>query len=404
MSSRLRIRKIDTSDSGSTATLRRLRQELSPRGEVVSEESRRRTIAVFGEPLSPAQVVERICRDVQSQGLSAVLDFTQRIDGKTLRAEELRVPEEELREAHRRAEPSFLEAVRRIRANIQAFQSAILQRDVRVTRPGSYLVERYRPLRRVGICVPGGAAAYPSTLLMTVVPAQVAGVQEIAVMAPPTDFGAYNADILATCWELGVQEVYRMGGAQGVAALAYGTEICPRVDKIVGPGNLFVALAKKLVFGEVDIDSIAGPSEVVVIADRSANPRFTAFDMLAQAPRSSSPGRTPSCKPSLPPWRIACAKYPARTWPGAAWKIMGRRFWCATRTKPVASRTRLRRSTCTSSPKMPTCWRRRFATRERSSSVNTARWHSAIMRRGLPTFCPPAEPPVSPGRCRPMIF
>lgn len=286
MSSPLKIRKLDTSDSGSAAALRRLRQELSPRGEVVSEESRRRTIAVFGEPLSPAQVVERICRDVQSQGLTALLDFTQRIDGKTLRADELRVPEQELRDAHRRAEPSFLEAVRRIRENIQAFQSAILQRDVRVTRPGGYLVERYRPLRRVGVCVPGGAAAYPSTLLMTVVPAQVAGVQEIAVMAPPTDFGAYNADILATCYELGVREVYRMGGAQGVAALAYGTEICPRVDKIVGPGNLFVALAKKLVFGEVDIDSIAGPSEVVVIADRSANPRFAAFDMLAQAEHS----------------------------------------------------------------------------------------------------------------------
>lgn len=286
MSSPLAIRKLDTSDNSGEVALRRLRQELSPRGEVVSEESRRRTIAVFGEPLSPAQVVERICRDVQAQGLTAVLDYTRRIDGKTLRADELRVSEAELRDAHRRADPSFLEALRRVRENIQAFQSAILQRDVRVKRPGGYLVERYRPLRRVGICVPGGAAAYPSTLLMTVVPAQVAGVEEIAVMAPPTDFGAYNADILATCYELGVKEVYRMGGAQGVAALAYGTEICPRVDKIVGPGNLFVALAKKWVFGEVDIDSIAGPSEVVVIADRSANPQFAAFDMLAQAEHS----------------------------------------------------------------------------------------------------------------------
>lgn len=286
MSNPLTIRKIDVSDPGGETALHRLRQELSPRGEVISEESRQRTFAVFGEPLTPAQVVERICRDVQSQGLSAVIGYTRRIDGRELRADELRVSEAELRAAHRQADPALLDAVRRIRANIAAFQSALLQRDVRVERPGGYLVERYRPLRRVGVCVPGGAAAYPSTLLMTVVPAQVAGVGEIAVMAPPTDFGAYNADILATCYELGVQEVYRMGGAQGVAALAYGTEICPRVDKIVGPGNLFVALAKKYVFGEVDIDSIAGPSEVVVIADRSADPRFAAFDMLAQAEHS----------------------------------------------------------------------------------------------------------------------
>ena len=133
------------------------------------------------------------------------------------------------------------------------------------------------------MCVPGGAAAYPSTLLMTVVPAQAAGVPEIAVVAPPTAFGANNPDVLATCCELGVKEVYRIGGAQAVAALAYGIPGLPQVDKIVGPGNLFVALAKKHVFGEVDIDSIAGPSEVVVIADESTRPDYTAADLLAQA-------------------------------------------------------------------------------------------------------------------------
>jgi len=135
----------------------------------------------------------------------------------------------------------------------------------------------------VGVCVPGGAAAYPSTVLMTVVPAQAAGVGELAVVAPPTPFGAYSVDLLATCHELGVTEVYRMGGAQAVAALAYGIEGVPQVDKIVGPGNLFVALAKKHVYGEVDIDAIAGPSEVVVIADESTRPDFTAADLIAQA-------------------------------------------------------------------------------------------------------------------------
>ena len=149
--------------------------------------------------------------------------------------------------------------------------------------PGGYLVERYRPLDRVGLCVPGGAAAYPSTVLMTAVPAQVAGVKQLALVAPPTKFGAYNPDLLATCRELGIEEVYRIGGAQAVAALAYGVEGLPRVDKIVGPGNLFVALAKKHVYGDVDIDSIAGPSEVVVIVDHSTRADYTALDLIAQA-------------------------------------------------------------------------------------------------------------------------
>jgi histidinol dehydrogenase len=186
--------------------------------------------------------------------------------------------------AHQRADAEFLQAVRRIRANILEFQTALLQQDVEVRRAdGTRLQQRYLPLRRVGICVPGGAAAYPSTVLMTAVLAQAAGVAEIAVVAPPTEFGANNTDVLATCHELGIDEVYRVGGAQAVSALAYGAGPIARVDKIVGPGNLFVALAKKWVYGEVDIDAIAGPSEVVVIADGSTRPDYTAADMLAQA-------------------------------------------------------------------------------------------------------------------------
>jgi histidinol dehydrogenase len=177
-----------------------------------------------------------------------------------------------------------LATVRRIRDNILEFQSAILHQDREVTRPsGVTLNQRYVPLRRIGICVPGGAAAYPSTVLMTAVPARAAGVREIAVVAPPTPFGANNSDVLATCHEVGVEEVYRIGGAQAVSALAYGVDGIAPVDKIVGPGNLFVALAKKHVYGEVDIDSIAGPSEVVVIADETTRPDFAAADLLAQA-------------------------------------------------------------------------------------------------------------------------
>jgi histidinol dehydrogenase len=283
MASRLKIARIDSRRDDVRAKMADLRRRLSPRGEVVSAEGRQRTLAIFGEPLSPTQVVERICQDVAQKGLAAVLDYSRRIDRAELTLDTLRVSEAELEKAHRQADAEFLAAVRRIRQNIRAFQEAILHQDVRVERPGGYLIQRYRALDRVGVCVPGGAAAYPSTVLMTAVPAQVAGVPQIAVVAPPTPFGANNPDLLATCHELGLSEVYRLGGAQAVAALAYGVEGIPRVDKIVGPGNLFVALAKKYVYGDVDIDSIAGPSEVVVIVDRSTRPDYTALDLLAQA-------------------------------------------------------------------------------------------------------------------------
>jgi histidinol dehydrogenase len=279
----LRIQRIDSRRDDVAAAMAALRYKLSPRGDVVSPAGRQRTIDVFGQALTPREVVERICRDVAAQGLPAVLDYSARIDKARLAADTIRVPAAELAAAHREADGALLDAVRRIRARIEKFQQALLHCDVRLDVPGGYLVQRYRPLRRIGICVPGGAAAYPSTVLMTAVPAQVAGVREIAVMAPPTAFGAYNKDLLATCYELGIDEVYRLGGAQGVAALAYGVEGVPQVDKIVGPGNLFVALAKRHVYGEVGIDSIAGPSEVVVIVDGSTRPEFTAADLLAQA-------------------------------------------------------------------------------------------------------------------------
>jgi histidinol dehydrogenase len=284
LSSELTIERIDTRRDDVGRRLAALRERLSPRGGIVSKAGQRRTIEVFGEPLSPQQVVERICGDVRDRGLEAVLDYSARIDKAKLTRETIRVSADELAAAHAKASPEFLGAIHRIRERILRFQRALVPKDVRVEGPtGSYLGQRFLPLRRVGICVPGGAAAYPSTVLMTVVPAQAAGVPELAVIAPPTPLGAYNADLLATCHELGVSEVYRFGGAQGVAALAYGVERLARVDKIVGPGNLFVALAKKFVFGEVDIDSIAGPSEVVVIADETARPDFTAADLIAQA-------------------------------------------------------------------------------------------------------------------------
>jgi len=279
----LNIQRIDSRKDDIRQAMDGLREKLSPRGDIVSQEGRRRTLEIFGEPLTPVQVVEKICKDVAEKGIDALLDYCLRIDRAELTPETIRVPLENLEKAHAEAEPELLESVRRIRDNIRTFQEAILHKDVRIERPGGYLAERYRPMRRAGLCVPGGAAAYPSTVLMTAVPAQVAGVEELVVVAPPTPFGAYNADMLATCHELGIKEVYRMGGAQAVAAMAYGVAGIDRVDKVVGPGNLFVALAKKHVYGEVDIDSIAGPSEVVVIVDSSTRADYTAYDLIAQA-------------------------------------------------------------------------------------------------------------------------
>lgn len=281
------LTRLDTSSNNFQERLEELRRKLSPDGTVVSERSAQLTLALFGESLSPQQVVERICRDVRIEKTDAVLKYARALDDPQMEASRLRVPLDAMRQAHRTVAPEFLEAVRGIRSNVERFQRAILHKDVQVQDvSGQVLRQRYTPLERIGICVPGGAAAYPSTVLMTAVPATVAGVKQIAVMAPPTPFGAYNPEVLATCYELGIEEVYAVGGAQGIASLAYGIPEIPAVDMIVGPGNLFVALAKRLVYGTVAIDSIAGPSEVVVIADSSTKPSNAASDLIAQAEHS----------------------------------------------------------------------------------------------------------------------
>jgi len=280
----LSIRHIDCATENALPLIQSLRKLLSPDGEVVTERGRQLTRRIFGEELPPVRSVERICREVRQRGFTAVQHFSRALDGFELTAENLRVSAAELEAASRRADPAFLECIRRIRRSILSFQAGILHRDA-VLRHGEncQLSLRYRPVRRVGVCVPGGAAAYPSTLLMTVCPAQAAGVAEICVIAPPTPFGSNNPDVQAVCHELGISEVYRLGGAHGVAALAYGIDGLPPVDMIVGPGNLFVTLAKRFVFGQVGIDALAGPSEIVVIADDSAQPEYVASDLIAQA-------------------------------------------------------------------------------------------------------------------------
>lgn len=283
----IKMRRINCAETGSADELAALRRLLSPQGDVVSPRGRELTEKVFGEALSPVRVVERICADVRTRGLAAVLHYTEQFDDKRLDNKSIRVTPQELEEAHQNADREFLETIRRVRQNVLGFQLGLVHTDAVLTVPGSHELRlRYRPMRRVGICIPGGAAAYPSTLLMTVCPAQAAGVKELVVVMPPSAFGGYNRDMLATCHELKVAEVYRFGGAQAVAALAYGTEATPPVDMIVGPGNLFVTLAKRQVFGEVAIDMLAGPSEIVVLADDSATPEFLAADLIAQAEHS----------------------------------------------------------------------------------------------------------------------
>src|SRR5438093_8150371 len=235
-STSLNITTIDCTKESAVRLLEALREKLSPHGNVVSEAGRQRTMELFGEPLTPQQVVERICGDVRKGGLRTVLEYSKKLDRKELTRETLRVSAAEFDQAFATADKEFLATVRRIRDSIVEFQSELLNQSVSLVKQSGdariELRQRYLPLRRVGICIPGGAAAYPSTLLMTAVPAQVAGVKELAVVVPPTDFGGYNRDLLAVCKLSGISEVYRIGGAQAVAALAYGVEGIPRVDKI----------------------------------------------------------------------------------------------------------------------------------------------------------------------------
>lgn len=280
----LQIRRIDCASADALQQLEQLRDQLSSHADVISEKGRQLTEKVFGEALPPSKVVERVCQDVRQSGLEALLHYTEQFDHVRLEPQTLRVGEKELIEAHRQADPNFLQTIQRVRQNILSFQMGLVPSDAVLSMAGKHELRiRYRPVRRVGVCVPGGAAAYPSTLLMTVCPARAAGVKHIAVVMPPTPNGAYNRDLLATCHELGVTEVYRVGGAQAVAALAFGVEGLPPVDMIVGPGNIFVTLAKKYVFGQVAIDCLAGPSEVIVVADETAPADYVAADLLAQA-------------------------------------------------------------------------------------------------------------------------
>ncbi|MEV5028946.1 histidinol dehydrogenase [Paenibacillus sp. LPE1-1-1.1] len=228
----------------------------------------------------------RIVADVKAEGDAALLRYTEQHDRVKLDAASLRVTQEEIQAAYELVDADFLTAIREAAVNVRVFHEKQMRTSwMDLQQDGTLLGQIMRPLKRVGVYVPGGKAAYPSSVLMNVIPAQVAGVPEIVMVTPPATGGTAGIDpyILVAAAEAGVKEMYRVGGAQAIAALAYGTASIAPVDKICGPGNIYVALAKRAVFGAVDIDSIAGPSEIVVLADDSADAAYIAADLLSQA-------------------------------------------------------------------------------------------------------------------------
>lgn len=230
------------------------------------------------------QTVSEIVNNVKENGDKAVFDYTEKFDHFALNSGNIRVTEEEIKEAYKEIPEDLIEVYRHSAANIRTFHEKQLRQSFIETRPdGSILGQRITPIEKAGVYVPGGKAAYPSSVLMNVVPAKVAGVPKIVMTTPCNKEGKVNAGTLVAADIAGVDEIYKVGGAQAIAALAFGTESIPKVDKITGPGNIFVALAKKAVYGHVSIDSVAGPSEILVLADETANPRYVAADLLSQA-------------------------------------------------------------------------------------------------------------------------
>lgn len=228
--------------------------------------------------------VNEIVENVKNNGDKAVFEYTKKFDGAEINASTMRVTEEEIEEAYTMVDAELVDVIRKALVNIKTYHEKQRQYSWFDTETdGKMLGQKVTPLEKVGVYVPGGKAAYPSSVLMNVVPAKVAGVSKVVMTTPCDKNGKVYPNTLVAAKEAGVDEVYKVGGAQAIAALAFGTETIPKVDKIVGPGNIYVALAKKTVYGHVSIDSIAGPSEIMVIADETANPRYVAADLLSQA-------------------------------------------------------------------------------------------------------------------------
>lgn len=256
--------------------------ELTPESrDNILENLLRRSPSQYGQY---EQSVKEILENVREKGDEALFAYTAKFDEAIITKDNVQISEEEIEEAYRLVDPSLVDVIRKALVNIRNYHQKQLRNSWFDSTPdGTMLGQKITPLNRVGVYVPGGKAVYPSSVLMNIVPAVVAGVDTIVMTTPPGKDGKVNPSTLVAAREAGAHVIYKAGGAQAIAALAYGTESIPKVDKIVGPGNIFVALAKKAVYGHVSIDSIAGPSEILVLADETANPRYVAADLLSQA-------------------------------------------------------------------------------------------------------------------------
>ena len=250
--------------------------ELNPRIREINKQ-------LFGRDMTAAEIVVMIVNDVRKDGDKAVIKYTKLIDRTEFTPDEILVTEAEYEAAYKEADMAVVESLKKAAANVRQYHQEQKPNSWMTYRgQGSILGQSIIPLDRVGIYVPGGTAAYPSSVIMNAVPAAVAGVKEIIMMVPPKN-GKINPYVLIAAKEAGVSKIFKIGGAQAIAAMAFGTETIPRVDKITGPGNIFVTLAKKAVYGHCDIDMLAGPSEILIVADKTADPQYTAADMLSQA-------------------------------------------------------------------------------------------------------------------------
>lgn len=276
------MRIVNVKDMGLEAVEKLLKKpafdqvELNPRIREANKQ-------LFGEDLTAAEIVDKIVGEVRRDGDAAVIKYTRLIDRTEFTPEEFAVTEAEYEAAYKEADPQVVESLRKAAENVRRYHQEQKPNSWMTYRDkGSILGQSVIPLDRVGIYVPGGTAAYPSSVIMNAMPAVVAGVKEIIMMVPPKN-GKINPYVLVAAKEAGVSKIFKIGGAQAIAAMAFGTETIPRVDKITGPGNIFVTLAKKAVYGHCDIDMLAGPSEILIVADKTADPVYTAADMLSQA-------------------------------------------------------------------------------------------------------------------------
>jgi len=291
---------LKSQDGNITQEIEKLKQGMSIFADMVTEGMEAKTKEVFGEPLSPMESVKRIVNDVKEKGDDALKFYSDKFEGTNLSVDNLRVKDAEIEEAYKKVSPDFLSAIKNARENIRVFQEYI---RIRAPKPyysnGTRITVNYKPIEDVGVYVPGGSASYPSTVLMNTIPARVAGVKRVVVVSPPGKDGKISPERLVACRESNVDEIYMIGGAHAIAALAFGTKTIPKVDKIVGPGNLFVTLAKREAFGHVGIDILAGPSEVLIITDDTANPAYVASDLLSQAEHAPGVSILVTCSEKL---------------------------------------------------------------------------------------------------------